>query len=462
MSGGNEPNRIPPRVPPRKPTAAQSPQGAKPGPAKPVRSGESSPPDVAPPNFLEMGRRAQAKENARQHISDAERKPPVPDASRRQPPPKAPQQRNSALPAKRPSNPVQPPNEGATQAPRQAGQRPSGPAAKPVIRAAPPRAEQQEGQPPQKREPATIEELIPLVIRVAIKRDEGLTLAEFDEKLMPRVRALVPENLQRMEREVINEYLVDIAHAIYVAIVVGQFSNRPVLSGVKAAELAADLVERVLQVIRENPDKRVTAIRCSNLLVGLAFNAVRLMESTDLNVQPVQTFTDCYERGVITTYGLKTQAEASGAAPWLGQKNNPLDKRIGAAINEKCNAFGDYISSHMEEMDEALYEEVLRQFDGFMDRFAPYIEGGRSGAEERKKRFARNAGTAVKAEVKVEPLEIKELRTRPAGVEISLHDGRVLFLSRDDARRVGEAADAEVQDTARRAREELEARQKAE
>lgn len=451
MSGGNDPSRQPPRVPPRKGSPAPSQQGGKPVPAKPVRSGESAPPDVAPPNFLEMGRRAQARDAAR---------PPAQETSRRPATAKAvPPQRNSALPAKRPSNPVQPPNEAATQAPRQPGQRPSGPAAKPVLRAAPPRVQQQEEQAPQKREPATIEELIPLVIRVAIKRDEGLTLAEFDEKLMPRVRALVPENLQRMEREIVNEYLVDIAHSIYVAIVVGQFSNRPVLSGVKASELAADLVERVLQHIKDNADKRVTSIRCANLLVGLTLNAVRLLESTDLNAQPVETFTDCYERAVITTYGLKTQAEASGAAPWLGQKNNPLDKRIGAAINVKCNAFGDYISSHMEQMDEALYEEVLRQFDGFMDRFAPYIEGGRSGAEERKKRFARNAGTAVKAEAKVEPLEIKELRTRPAGVEIALRDGRTLFLSTDDARRVGEAADAEVKDTARRERDELEARQ---
>ena len=165
---------------------------------------------------------------------------------------------------------------------------------------------------------------------------------------------------------------------------------------------------------------------------------------------------------MITTYGLKTQAESTGSAPWLGQKNNPLDKRIGAAINTMSNVFGDYIGEKGETLDEAHYDEIMREFDGFMDRFAPYIEGGRSKAEERRKKVARSAGTSIKEEPKVEPLEIKQVRTRPAGVEVVLADGRILFCSRDDARRIGEAADAEVEDTGKRERAALEARMRGE
>lgn len=311
-----------------------------------------------------------------------------------------------------------------------------------------------------KKEPATIEELIPVLIRHAVKRENGLNISLFDDKFMPRLRNLVPDALKRMEDEVINEYLVDVSHALYVAIVVGQFNSKPVLCGVRAAELAADLVERVLTAIQSREDKRTTSIRCANLLVGLTLNSVRLLESTSLGSQDIVGFTDRYERAVITTYGLKTQAEASGQAPWVGQKDSPLDKRIGRAINTMSNVFGEYIGRHGETLGDGQYEEVLAEFDEFMDRFSPYIEGGRSGAEQRRKKLEREGGTTSPQSARVEPLDIDDIRTRPAGVEIVLIDGRVLFASTDDARRIGEAADGEVDDTAKRERAMLEQRQK--
>lgn len=379
--------------------------------------------------------------------------------TRARPGPAKPPTRKAQPPAnKRPSGPAQAPNRptGNTRqgaAPGQKARRPStgsGQAVRP----------EPAPKPKARKEPATIEELIPVLIRHAVKRDDGLNISLFDEKFMPRLKRLVPEALKRMESEVINEYLVDIAHALYVAIVVGQFNNRPVLAGVRAAELAADLVERVLNSIQGREDKRMTVIRCANLLVGLTLNSVRLLESTSLGSQSISGFTDKYERSVITTYGLKTQAEASGQAPWVGQSSSPLDKRIGRAINTMSNVFGDYIGEHGETMGDAEYDEVLGEFDGFMERFSPYIEGGRTSAEERRKKLARDGGgTSTPGTKKVEPLDIDELRTRPAGVEIVLADGRVLFASTDDARRIGEAADAEVDDTARRHRAEIEKRQ---
>src|SRR5690606_26165784 len=128
-----------------------------------------------------------------------------------------------------------------------------------------------------RKEPASVEELIPVLVKHAAKREEGLTTAIFDEKFLPRLKAFVPDSLARMEREVINEYFVDIAHALYVAVVIGQFSNRPVLSGVRSAELGADLIERVIQNNQGREDKRITQIRCANLLVGLTLGAVRLL-----------------------------------------------------------------------------------------------------------------------------------------------------------------------------------------
>jgi len=443
MSAG--PDNRNPKFPQKRGSAPVNPQaGRAPLPGKrmlpPQPQGDTNQPArpaVRAPNFIEQ----------------AKQRPQLPQG--RRPAPVQPSARPSAAPpTRRTSQPEQPadkPSQPAVRGPRNASTSPQA-VAEGVV-AAPP---------PAKKQPTTIEELIPFIIRFALKRDEGLNIAEFDEKLMPRVRGLVPESLQRMEKEVVQEYLVDVAHALYVAVVVGQFSSRPVLCGVRAAELAADLVERVLQQVHGVAEKRLTAIRCGNLLVGLTLNAVRMLESTSLGSQSLGGFTDNYERAVITTYGLKTQAESTGGAPWLGQKNNPLDRRIGAAINTMSNVFGDYIGAHGETLDESQYDEVMHEFDGFMDRFAPYIEGGRSGAEERRKKFAKQGGTSIKNESKVEPLEIKQVRTRPAGVEIVLADGRILFCSRDDARRIGEAADSEVEDTGKRERAVLEARMKGE
>ncbi|MCL4731367.1 MAG: hypothetical protein KJ044_13130, partial [Planctomycetes bacterium] len=442
-------NRNPTCPPPRKGPAPAGPPGARPPlPGKRMLppSGDPAPapppkPAPRPPNFIEQARQQQ-------------KRPPLPAAPARPAPPQPSTRPSAAPPTRRTSQPQQPadkPSQPAVRAGRSNSTSPQ-PVAGATV----------DAPPPAKKQPTTIEELIPHIIRFALKRDDGLNIAEFDEKLMPRVRALVPESLQRMEKEVTQEYMVDIAHALYVAIVVGQFTSRPVLCGVRAAELAADLVERVLQQVHGNAEKRMTAIRCGNLLVGLTLNAVRMLESTSLASQALAGFTDNYERAVITTYGLKTQAESTGSAPWLGQKNNPLDKRIGAAINTMSNVFGDYIGEKGETLDEAHYDEIMREFDGFMDRFAPYIEGGRSKAEERRKKVARSAGTSIKEEPKVEPLEIKQVRTRPAGVEVVLADGRILFCSRDDARRIGEAADAEVEDTGKRERAALEARMRGE
>jgi hypothetical protein len=448
MAAGPD-NRNPKFPPPRKGPAPAGPQAARPPlPGKRMLppSGDPAPapppkPAPRPPNFIEQARQQQ-------------KRPPLPAAPARPAPPQPSTRPSAAPPTRRTSQPQQPadkPSQPAVRAGRSNSTSPQ-PVAGATV----------DAPPPAKKQPTTIEELIPHIIRFALKRDDGLNIAEFDEKLMPRVRALVPESLQRMEKEVTQEYMVDIAHALYVAIVVGQFTSRPVLCGVRAAELAADLVERVLQQVHGNAEKRMTAIRCGNLLVGLTLNAVRMLESTSLASQALAGFTDNYERAVITTYGLKTQAESTGSAPWLGQKNNPLDKRIGAAINTMSNVFGDYIGEKGETLDEAHYDEIMREFDGFMDRFAPYIEGGRSKAEERRKKVARSAGTSIKEEPKVEPLEIKQVRTRPAGVEVVLADGRILFCSRDDARRIGEAADAEVEDTGKRERAALEARMRGE
>jgi hypothetical protein len=348
---------------------------------------------------------------------------------------------------KRPSAPIPTNDAKRPSAPVQGSRRTSNPVAPAEVPA-----------PKAKKEPTTIEELIPVLIRHAVKRDEGLEIPHFEEKFYPRIKAFVPESLQRMEQEIIDEYLVDVAHALYVAIVVGQFSTRPVLCGVRAAELGADLIERVLHDIKDKEDKRVTQIRCANLLVGLTLNAVRLLESTSLGSQSIQGFTDTYERAVITTYGLKTQAEATGNAPWVGDKNAPLDKRIGRAINTMSNVFGDYIGQNGQTLSDGQYQEVMTEFDGFMDRFAPYIEGGRSSAEERRKKLARGATAIVKGDQKIEPLEISELRTRPAGVEIVLADKRILFVSTRDAKRIGQSAEGEIDDTAKRERQALEKR----
>ena len=310
---------------------------------------------------------------------------------------------------------------------------------------------------PQK--PASMEELIAAMVRYAIKQSLGIGIAEFDEKLLPRMKEMLPQALQGAAQDALREHLLSMAHALYVAIVCGQFKERPVLCGVRAAELAADLTERVLSVVGEMEEERLSAIRCRNVLVGLTLQAVRLLETTNLERESLKGFTDNYERAVIIAYGLKTQAEATGTAPWSGMKDNPLDKRIGATINTMSNVFGDYIAGHSKDLSEEVNQSVLAEFDGFMERFAPYIEGGHTGAAEKSKKLQKSVGTEVKRSEKVEPLEIAELRTRPAGVEIRLADGRKLFVSSEDARKIGKAADGEVDDTAKRKREELEKRQ---
>lgn len=309
---------------------------------------------------------------------------------------------------------------------------------------------------PQK--PQTMEDLIPAMVRYAIKQPLGLGISEFDEKLLPRMKALLPAAVQSAPDDALREHLLALAHAMFIAIVAGQFKDRPVLCGVRAAELAADLAERVLAKVADLEEERLTAIRCKNVLVGLTLQAVRLLETTNLERESLKGFTDNYERAVIIAYGLKTQAEATGSAPWSGMKDNPLDKRIGATINTMSNVFGDYIAKHSQDLSEEVNQSVLAEFDGFMERFAPYIDGGRSVAAEKSKALQKTVGTEVKRSEKVEPLEIKELRTRPAGVEIRLTDGRTLFVSSDDARRIGQAADGEVDDTEKRRRAELEAR----
>src|SRR5690606_20187447 len=71
-------------------------------------------------------------------------------------------------------------------------------------------------------------------------------------------------------------------------------------------------------------------------------------------------------------------------------------------------------------------------------------------------------GTAAmtRGVAKVEPLDIKEVRTRPAGVEIVLSDGRILFASARDAKRIGAAAEGEIDDTGKRERQAIEQRRR--
>lgn len=378
--------------------------------------------------------------------------------------------RNPLPPAKRPVS-----EGGPTAVPQQraGGVRPSSKPVRPEM-AAP--TVKRPAAPPQQRKPSSpvqpapaeverkaqkpqsMDELIPAMVRYAIKQSLGLGISEFDEKLLPRMKELLPGAMQNAPEEALREPLLTLAHSLFIAIVSGQFRERPVLCGVRAAELAADLTERVLGAVGEIEEERLTAIRCRNVLVGLTLQAVRLLETTNLERESLKGFTDNYERAVIIAYGLKTQAEATGTAPWSGMKDNPLDKRIGATINTMSNVFGDYIAKHSQDLSEEVNQSVLAEFDGFMERFAPYIDGGRSVAAEKSKALQKTVGTEVKRSEKVEPLEIKELRTRPAGVEIRLTDGRTLFVSSDDARRIGQAADGEVDDTGKRQRAELEAR----
>lgn len=327
----------------------------------------------------------------------------------------------------------------------QAPKRPSAPVSAPA-----------EGDQRKAAAPKNIEELIPALVRYSIRQAQGIGISDFDQSLLPRVKNLLPDAARG--DEALSGPFMDLAHAIYLAVVCGQFRDRPVLCGVRATELAADLVERVLARIGELEDERFRTIRCKNLLTGLTLQSVRLLEVTNLEHESLKGFTDNYERAVIISYGLKTQAEATGLAPWVGLKDNPLDKRIGATINTMSNVFGDYIAKHSQDLSEEVNQSVLAEFDGFMERFAPYIDSGHTSTEKKTKAVTGRVTGSEKPSGKVEPLEIKELRTRPAGVEIKLADGRVLFVSHTDARKIGKAADGEVDDTAKREREALEGR----
>lgn len=394
------------------------------------------------------------------------KRPSGPARPRQNPPtrPVAPQQRAGQGAPQRPPATRQ---AAQRQAPQRSGESRPGPAAtnktpsrlpKPPVnrRTTPASGQTKQG----KKQPTTIEELIPALVRFAVRQDSGLTTEQFDKKFMPMVRGFVPESLERMADEVMNEYLVDIAHAIYTAIVVGRFSSRPVLCGVRAAELAADLVERVMNRVKDRGDKRITMIRGANLLVGLTYYSVRLIESTQLEAESLNGFTESFERAVITTFGLKTQAEATGQAPWVGNRSTPLQKRIGKAINIMSTVFGEYINRNSENMRPEQYEAVLGEFDGFMDRFAPYIESRHDSAEERRKRLteARKRTSNLNKDDLAVPLTITSTRTRPAGVEFKTADKKHYFLSMGDIKKLLEAAKGEVDDTASRERKELEER----
>ncbi|MEE9312916.1 MAG: hypothetical protein V3V10_10965 [Planctomycetota bacterium] len=287
----------------------------------------------------------------------------------------------------------------------------------------------------QRKEPTTIDELIAVVVKHAIRRDDGLTISKFDANFMPRITAIIPVALKRMEAEVINEYLVDLAHSMYIAITIGKFNDRPTLCGVRAAELAADLLERVLAAIEGRDDKRITAIRSANLLVGLTLHAVRFLESTSFSTESLDGFTDKFERAVITTYGLKTQSEATGQAPWIGPSAMPLDKRIGKAINTMSSVFGNYIGEHGVSMSDSAYDRVLAEFDSFTEKFAPYIDVDRLSAEERRKKLTRNLVKRAEDDGTV-LLNITEVHKRPAGLELNTAEGKSYFISHDAAREI--------------------------
>jgi hypothetical protein len=290
--------------------------------------------------------------------------------------------------------------------------------------------------PPRKKEPARMEELIPVLVRHALTPDEGMTVARFNDVFLPRVKALVPHSLRHMRDDVARQYLLDMAHALYIALVAGTFIGRPVLCAVRAAELGADLAERVLSDIEAREDRRHQAIRCRNLLAGLTLCSLRALESARLANQQLDGYTTGFERAVKTIYGIKTQTEAAGAAPWARHADKPLEGRINRAIHEVSNAFGEYIGTNGSTMDEQQYELVMREFDGFMRVFAPVIDGN----AQRKR-----PGDSTPRAASVEPLNIDGITTRPAGIEIQLTDGRVLFLSTEDARRIGHAADASAE-----------------
>jgi hypothetical protein len=293
---------------------------------------------------------------------------------------------------------------------------------------------------PQRREPVTIRQIIPALVRYAVRHEDGLTISEFDRKFLPRIRALAPESGNGAGVDTLSAWLLDTAHALYVAGIQGEFSNRPVLCGVRATEVGSVLAERALKTFAGRDETRVTAIRAENLLSGLAMHAVRLLETASMIAQPLNGFTESFERAVLTTYGLKAKAEEAGSAPWQAPKAPSLEKRIGSAVNTMSNVFGDYIGEHGEHMNDTQYDEVLHEFDDFMHRFAAYVDRERGSPESRQRRQPLESGPDSTV-VPAEPLTIAKLIARPAGVEIVLVDGRKLFVSQGDARRIGQCAD---------------------
>lgn len=438
MSNSGKP-KPPPRFPVRKPASgnvAPAKASSSSQQREPVRSDSSQ---LRPPI---MQGRAQA----------SQMRQPVPGQgiiTMRQLPgvntPSAPADGPATPVAKPPSAPVKPPPSPPALPKAESGRR----------RAAPPPAEKK------KRAPENMGELIRLMARLAIKHPTGMTVQEFDEKYVPRMTEMLPEPLRVSAHTVLLEHFLSFAHTLYVATVCGNFKERPVLCSVRALELACDLVERAQAHYVGDEDARLEVIRCKNLLVGLTLQAVRLLETARPEHEQLQGFTDNLERAVITVYGLKTQAEATGAAPWMGARENPLDKRIGAAINVMGNLFGEFIGKRASEMAAEDNQAVLAEFDGYMERFAPYIEGGRATAMERARQMSKNLTGVYGRPQKVEPLTIAEIKARPAGVEIHLEDKRVLFISTQDAKGIGRAAEGEVVDSRMLARNALEQRKQA-
>ncbi|MCC6575245.1 MAG: hypothetical protein IT462_15820 [Planctomycetes bacterium] len=334
-------------------------------------------------------------------------------------------------------------------------QRPAG--TRSIEAARPPRTVE---APKAKKVPESMSELVRLLARIAIKHNTGLTVQEFDEKYVPRMAEMLPEALRVSAHTVLLEHFLEFAHVLYIAIVTGRFKERPVLCAVRAAELAADLTERAQAHYAGDGESRIESIRCRNLIVGVTLQAVRLIESANLDHENVKGLTDSFERAVITVYGLKTQAEATGGAPWTGVRENQLDKRIGAAINAVSNAFGEYISKRAPELSAEDNHALLAEFDGFMERFAPYIEGGRATAMERARQMSKNLTGVYGRPEKIEPLTVVEIKSRPAGVEIHLEDKRVLFISTDDAKNIGLAAEGEAVDSRRMRKSALDSRKK--
>ena len=352
--------------------------------------------------------------------------------------------------------------QSPTKAPRLPGPRkPGTPPAKPASTRTPPQARtKQPGagsnggsstqlkrpvpQPPRKpTQPARPEQLADAAVDCAIADDNGMDTAGFDRKLLPYLQKFhgTPDTEQgRVEGA---RALLNISHALYVAVSTGRFIDRPLMCRARATELAAELAERAGGVFQGRHEFRLENIRVANLLVGLALHSVRVLETTQLNESELTGFTDNYERAVLAAFGLKTQAETNGRAPWRSRAQNPLEQRIGVAINFISDAFGDLVSRGDGVKNPAHRQSVLTEFDAFMGRFAPYLEGAGRGdtGRVRRRTSTPKADPRARKASEAEVLAITEIKKRPAGVEIRLQDGRRMFISSADAREIGKSAD---------------------